>query len=62
MLIGLIGSIAFLFDNISIGSVVLGVHSRLYLGAMVVIGLQMIIFSLFAKVYAMNSRNASKTR
>ena len=59
MLIGLIGNIAFLFDNIRIGSVVLGVHSRLYLGAMVVVGLQMIIFSLFAKVYAINSRNAS---
>lgn len=55
VLIGLLGNIAFMFDNIHIGSVVLGVHSRLYLGAMVVVGLQMIVFALFAKVYAINS-------
>ena len=55
VLIGLFGNVAFMFDNIHIGSVVLGVHSRLYLGAMVVVGLQMIIFALFAKVYAVNS-------
>lgn len=55
VLIGIIGNIIFLFDNIRLGNVVLGIHSRLYLGAMVVVGLQMIIFSLFAKVYAVNS-------
>lgn len=55
VLIGIIGNIIFLFDNIRLGNVVLGIHSRLYLGAMIVVGLQMIIFSLFAKVYAVNS-------
>lgn len=55
MLIGLIGSIAFVFDDLHISSVVLGIHSRLYLGGMTIVGLQMIIFSLFAKVYAVNS-------
>lgn len=55
MLIGLIGTFAFIFGDLHIASVVLGVHSRLYLGAMAVVGLQMIIFSLFAKVYAVNS-------
>lgn len=55
MIVGLVGTIAFLFKNIQIGSIVLGIHSRLYLGAMVVVGLQMIIFSLFAKIYAINS-------
>lgn len=55
MLIGLIGTIIFMFKNIQLGSIVLGIHSRLYLGAMVVVGFQMIIFSLFAKVYAVNS-------
>jgi glycosyltransferase involved in cell wall biosynthesis len=55
MTIGLIGTIAFMFGNLKIASVVLGVHSRLYLGAMVVVGFQMIIFSLFAKTYAVNS-------
>lgn len=54
-LIGLIGSVAFIFGDLHIASVVLGVHSRLYLGAMAVVGLQIIIFSLFAKVYAVNS-------
>lgn len=53
--IGLIGSTWFMFRNIQLGSIVLGVHSRLYLGAMIVVGLQMIIFSLFAKVYAVKS-------
>lgn len=55
MIIGLIGSIIFIFKNIQLGSIVLGVHSRLYLGAMVVVGLQMIIFAMFAKIYAINS-------
>lgn len=55
VIIGLAGSIAFMFKNIRLGSIVLGVHTRLYLGAMVVIGLQMLFFSLFAKVYAVNS-------
>jgi len=55
MSIGLSGSIWFMFRNIQLGSIVLGVHSRLYLGAMIVVGLQMIIFSLFAKVYAVKS-------
>ena len=55
VIVGLLGSIAFMFNNIRLGSIVLGVHSRLYLGGMVVIGLQMIFFSLFAKVYAINS-------
>jgi glycosyltransferase involved in cell wall biosynthesis len=55
MLIGLLGTFAFIFGNLKIASVVLGVHSRLYLGAMVVVGFQMIIFSLFAKTYAVNS-------
>ncbi len=57
MLVGLIGNIAFLFngDLRITDSVVLGVHSRLYLGAMFVVGFQIIIFSLFAKVYAVNS-------
>ena len=55
MMIGLIGSFMFVFRNIQLGSIVLGVHSRLYLGAMVVVGLQMVIFSLFAKIYAINS-------
>ncbi len=57
MIIGLIGSVAFLFsDGIKLSnSVVLGIHSRLYLGGMFVVGFQIILFSLFAKVYAMNS-------
>lgn len=55
MIIGLVGSIIFLFRNIQLGSIVLGVHSRLYLGAMVVVGLQMVIFSIFAKIYAVKS-------
>lgn len=54
-IIGLIGSIIFIFKNIQFGSIVLGIHSRLYLGAMVVVGLHMIIFSIFAKKYAINS-------
>ena len=55
MMIGLIGSIAFWFGDLHIASAVLGVHSRLYLGGMFVVGLQMVIFALFAKVYAVNS-------
>jgi glycosyltransferase involved in cell wall biosynthesis len=55
MIIGLLGTFAFMFGNLKIASVVLGIHSRLYLGAMVVVGFQMIIFSLFAKTYAVNS-------
>ena len=63
MLIGLTGSIIFIFRNIQLGSIVLGIHSRLYLGAMVVVGFQMIIFALFAKIYAMNSgMNPKKDR
>lgn len=55
MILGLIGSASFLFGNVHISSVALGVHSRLYFGAMIVVGLQLMIFSLFAKVYAINS-------
>jgi len=55
MIIGLVGSLAFCFSDLHIASVVLGVHSRLYLGGMLVVGLQMVIFALFAKVYAVNS-------
>ncbi len=56
VLVGLIGTVAFAISKgIHLGSVVLGIHSILYFGAMVVVGLQMIIFSLFAKVYAINS-------
>ena len=57
MIVGLIGSVAFMFsDGIKLSnSVVLGIHSRLYLGGMFVVGFQIILFSLFAKVYAMNS-------
>lgn len=61
MTIGLIGSIMLIFKNIQLKSIVLGIHSRLYLGAMVVIGLQMVIFSLFAKIYAINSGMNPKT-
>ena len=39
MLIGLIGNFLFIFGNLKIASVVLGVHSRLFLGAMVVVRL-----------------------
>lgn len=56
LVVGIIGSIVMSFSNIKIASVVLGVHTRLYLGGMIVVGLQMVIFSLFAKVYAINSR------
>ena len=53
MIIGLIGSVALLFGDIHITeNVVLGIHSRLYFGAMFVVGFQIIIFSIFAKVYA----------
>ena len=55
LIIGLIGSIAFVFGDLQISNVVLGIHSRLYFGAMIVVGFQIIIFSLFAKVYAINS-------
>lgn len=55
MVIGLIGTIAFIFGDLHISSVVLSVNSRLYFGAMFVVGFQIIIFSLFAKVYAINS-------
>ncbi len=55
MLIGLIGTIAFIFGDLHISSVVLSVNSRLYFGAMFVVGFQIVIFSLFAKVYAINS-------
>ena len=55
MIIGLVGAIATEFTAVHVGSAVLGVHSILYFGAMVVVGLQMIIFSIFAKVYAVNS-------
>ena len=55
MLMGLIGTIAFIFGDVHISSVVLSINSRLYFGAMFVVGFQIIIFSLFAKVYAINS-------
>ncbi len=55
ILIGLAGAIITGFKGLHVGSAVLGVHSILYFGAMVVVGLQMIIFSIFAKVYAINS-------
>jgi glycosyltransferase involved in cell wall biosynthesis len=57
MVIGLIGSIALMIKtNLQISTnVALGIHSMLYFGAMFVVGFQIIIFSLFAKVYAINS-------
>lgn len=37
MFIGLLGNFLFIFGNLKIASVVLGVHTRLFLGAMVVV-------------------------
>ena len=53
--LGLAGNTFMFFRKITVGAATLGVHSRLYLGAMIVIGLQMIIFAMFAKLYAINS-------
>ncbi len=55
MIIGIIGSSLLLFNDLKLFNLTLGVHSRLFFGAMVVVGLQIVIFSLLAKTYAINS-------
>lgn len=60
LIIGIIGSASLLFGDLRINTVNFSIHSRLYFGAMVVVGLQAIIFSIFAKVHAINSGMHSK--
>ena len=61
ILIGLVGSLLFMIKDIHIGNIVLGVHSRLYFGAMIVVGFQIVTCSLFAKTYAIHSGMNPKT-
>lgn len=55
LIVGIIGESAVLFTDLHFARVTLGVHSMLYFGAMIVVGLQIILFSLLAKTYAINS-------
>lgn len=56
MILGLIGMLAISFGGVKINEhIQLGIHTMLYCGAAIVIGFQIIIFSLFGKVYAANS-------
>ncbi len=52
MLLGAVLTVALLFGRIWIGSVSLDVHTMLYGSAMIMIGFQSVMFSLYSKVFA----------
>jgi hypothetical protein len=54
VLLGLTAGTALCFGNLSIGRVTFSVHSLVYAGVAVIIGMQAIIFALFTKVFAIS--------
>lgn len=53
--VGLIMTVALMFGPVQIGSVAFDIHTMLYGSAMVMIGANMIFFSLFTRIYAMRT-------
>lgn len=53
--VGLIMTVALMFGPVQIGSVAFDIHTMLYGSAMVMIGTNMIFFSLFTRIYAMRT-------
>lgn len=53
--LGLIMTVALMFGPVQIGGVVFDIHTMLYGSAMIMIGTNMIFFSLFTRIYAMRT-------
>lgn len=53
--IGLIGMLILIKGPVSVGNIELDIHTMLYSSAAIITGSQVILFSLFTRVYAMNS-------
>lgn len=53
--LGLLITLALMFGTVQIGNVSFDIHTMLYGSAMLMIGINMIVFSLFTRIYAMRT-------
>ena len=54
-LLGLIMTVGLMFGPVTIGSVTFDIHTMLYGAAMIIVGTNMIFFSLFTRIYAIRT-------
>lgn len=54
--IGLLGTIVLSFTPVSIGNVTFDVQTLFYFVAMLIVGIQILFFALYAKIYGMNNK------
>ena len=55
MVLGIIGGVFLTLGQLSLGSIVFSIHTLLYCMMMIILGLNIILFYIFTKLYAENS-------